>query len=97
MAIDRRKKTMRSEPAIRRTFRENLRNRRLERGLSQQRLGEQLGVTQQWIHQLESATSDNVPSVYQLDELASCLDTAPSELLTPGRFRGKNKPDKKHI
>jgi transcriptional regulator with XRE-family HTH domain len=55
--------------------------------MSQKELGEAVGVVQQWIQQLESANSDNVPSLYLLEELALHLGTTVIDLLTPGRFR----------
>jgi transcriptional regulator with XRE-family HTH domain len=87
MPSDPQRRTSDKEPAIRRTVRENLRNRRIELGLSQKQLGERIGVTQQWIQQLEAPNNDNLPSLYQLEEFALHLGATAAELLTPRHFR----------
>lgn len=62
----------------------------MECGLTQKELGERVGVVQQWIQQIESAKSDNVPSLYQLEDFALNLGTTVVDLLTPGRFRARH-------
>lgn len=64
----------------------NLRNRRIELGLTQKEVGEAVGVVQQWIGQLESPAGDEVPSLYQLEDLAKALKCLMHDLLIPGRF-----------
>lgn len=74
------------EPSIRVAFRTNLRNRRVELGLSQRALGEAIGVVQQWVQKLEAPATDEVPSFYQLEDIARVLKCAPHDLLIPDRF-----------
>jgi transcriptional regulator with XRE-family HTH domain len=70
-----------SEPAIRRVFRLNMQNRRLELGIKQSELGRRVGeVRQQWVSQLESpAKGSNFkePSLQELEQIAIALDTTP--------------------
>lgn len=82
----RRERVKKAEPDVRAAFRLNLRNRRVELGLSQRQLGEQVGVVQQWIGQLEAPARDEVPSLYQLEDLARILKCSTHDLLIPGRF-----------
>ncbi len=89
MPFDRQRGMRKSEPAVRRMLRENIRNRRLECRLSQREMGERIGVVQQWVQQIESPRGDNIPSLYQLEEIALHLGTTPADLLSPGRFRGQ--------
>lgn len=74
------------EPPIRVIIRTNLRNRRVELGISQRQLGESIGTTQQWIQQLEAEGGDEVPSIYQLADLSGQLDCGYHDLLVEGRF-----------
>lgn len=75
------------ELPVRKTFRENLRNRRIGQGMSQRELGERIGVLQQWIEQLEANRGGAVPSLYQLADIALELACKPADMLTPGRFK----------
>lgn len=74
------------QPAWRRALCSNLRNRRVQLGLTQKRLGEMAGVVQQWIGQLEDPMGDEVPSLYQLADLAVALDCTMIDLLHSGKF-----------
>lgn len=82
----RRSQPKRNEPDIRVIFRTNLRNRRIELGLSQRALGDMLGVIQQWVQKLEAPGTEEVPSFYMLADLAAALHCLPSDLLVDGRF-----------
>ena len=82
-----------NEPAIRRIFRTNLRNRRLSIGMTAQQLAERLGVRSQWIHQLENPKGKAVPGLFPLERLAMELGTTPADLLVPGKFTGTVDPD----
>jgi len=79
------------EPEIRRIFRTNLRNRRMELGLLQKGLHELL--SQSWVQQLEAPRGREVPSLYQLALLAEALKCLPSDLLIAGRFTSGIDPD----
>jgi transcriptional regulator with XRE-family HTH domain len=81
------------EPAIRRIFRTNLRNRRLAIGMTAKQLADRLGVKPQWIHQLENPRGKAIPGLYLTEQLAVELGTTPADLLTPGRFTGDIDPD----
>jgi transcriptional regulator with XRE-family HTH domain len=74
------------EHPIRRCFRANLRNRRIELGLEQWQLGERVGASQAWINNLERPGRDEVPNLYLLSDLAQELGCTPADLLMPGRF-----------
>lgn len=78
--------TQSTEPLIRAIIRTNIRNRRVELRISQRELGEMLGVTQQWIGQIESPGGNEIPSIYQLAELADVLKCGYHDLLIEGRF-----------
>jgi transcriptional regulator with XRE-family HTH domain len=59
----------------------NVRRIRLERGLSQERLSELSGFTQQYLSDLERGLRN--PTVVTLYELAQALDSTPTELISP--------------
>lgn len=75
------------ELPIRKCLRENLRNRRVQQGMSQRELGERLGVLQQWIEQLEANRGGAVPSTYQIADLCLALSCSWADLFTPGKFK----------
>lgn len=81
------------EHPIRRTVRTNLRNRRLEQGITQKELGEATGTGQTWVQQLERPGGDEVPNLYMLFDIAVQLACSPADLLTPGRFKGDADAD----
>jgi transcriptional regulator with XRE-family HTH domain len=74
------------EPEVRTIIRTNIRNRRVELGLTQKDVGDAIGASQQWIGLIETAHGDDVPGVYQLPELASVLKCGAHDLLIKGRF-----------
>jgi len=79
------------EADIRRIFRTNLRNRRMELGLTQAGLHEHL--SQSWVQQLEAPAGNEVPSLYQLELIAQSLKCLASDLLVEGRFASDINPD----
>jgi len=74
------------EHPLRRILRMNLRNRRVELGVTQLQLGDRVGTTQQYVQQLEDARQDNVPNLYLLHDLAQELGCTAADLLSPKRF-----------
>jgi transcriptional regulator with XRE-family HTH domain len=76
------------EHSLRRILRQNIRNRRLALGISQIMLGERVGVTKNWIQQLESPSGDEVPNLYALHDIATELGTTAADMLTAGKFHG---------
>lgn len=77
------------EPYIRRVFRHNLRNRRVQVGYSQDDLAEILKVTQEFISLLESPRSRKRPSLPLLHEIAMALGCHAHEMLELNKFTGK--------
>ena len=61
-------------------FRHNLRQRRIELGLTQAELAAKLGVDQAYISDLERGQRN--PSLSRLAPLADALDTTPSVLIS---------------
>jgi transcriptional regulator with XRE-family HTH domain len=59
----------------------NARRLRLARGLSQERLSELSGLTQQYISDLERGRRN--PTVVTLFELAQALGATPTDLISP--------------
>jgi transcriptional regulator with XRE-family HTH domain len=88
-----RKYARKREPAIRRTLRSNLRNRRRALNLTARQLAEMIGVRPQWIHALESPRGTAVPGLFQLEQLAMHLGCLPADLLVPAKFTGDIDPD----
>lgn len=82
----RRERVKPKEPPIRIILRTNIRNRRVELGISQKALGDAIGTTQQWIQQLEAAGDDAVPSVYQVADISHVLKCAYHDLFIEGKF-----------
>lgn len=67
---------------MRRLVGQNVRRIRIERGLSQERLSELSGFTQQYLSGLERGQRN--PTVVTLYELAQALGVQPIDLLRPG-------------
>ena len=76
------------EPAIRRTLRQNIRNRRLQLNMSQEALANAIGVTQPWIALIESPNRTERPNLDQVATIAEVLKCQPYQLLTPDFFTG---------
>ena len=70
---------------LRQVFRDNMRKRRMDIGLSQVDLAERLGVFQPYISDLESGRKS--PLMETLADIAEALETTPAKLLTPARAR----------
>ena len=66
---------------LKQVFRENLKSRRLQLGMTQVELAEKLGVAQAYISDLESGRKR--PLVDTLAPLADALRTTPARLITP--------------
>jgi transcriptional regulator with XRE-family HTH domain len=61
-------------------FRRNVKQRRIELGISQSALADRLGVDQGYISDIERGTRN--PSLIRLAPLAEALDTTPSALIS---------------
>lgn len=88
------------EHPLRRIIRQNIRNRRMSLGISQRDLGDRVGVTKNWIQQIESPHGDEVPNVYMLFDIASEFGCTPADILTPGKFQagiGAEEDLRKHL
>lgn len=66
---------------MRRIVGENVRRARLAKGLTQERLAELSGFTQQYVSELENGKQN--PTVVTLYELGQQLDVTPAQLTTP--------------
>ena len=66
-------------------FRENVRSRRKELGLTQAELAARLKVTQPYVNQLER-DKGSPPQLDTVARVAEALETTPGALLTPGIF-----------
>lgn len=67
---------------MRRLVGENVRQLRISRGMTQERLAEVSGFSQQYISDLERGRRN--PTVVSLFDLAQALETTPAELVTQG-------------
>jgi len=65
-------------------FRQNMRARRKELGMSQVDLAKAMGVNQPYVSQLESG--ERSPQLETIAKVAEALSTTPDALLTPGVF-----------
>lgn len=74
------------EHPIRRTIRQNVRNKRIFLGISQKELGDRLGVSKNWVQQIESPHGDEVPNLYMLFDIAAEFGCTPADIMTPGKF-----------
>lgn len=72
-----------------------IRELRLERGLSQEALAEQLGVSRQAVTKWESGTS--APSTAKLLALCEAFGLSPVDLAGPGTAEKKNPPWKRAV
>jgi transcriptional regulator with XRE-family HTH domain len=81
------------EPWIRQVFRTNMRNRRMELGITQRALAEMMGKSQPWVNFLESPVRREMPDLLTIALVAKCLSVAPHELLMPNRFKGEEAVD----
>jgi transcriptional regulator with XRE-family HTH domain len=66
---------------MRRLLGRNVRNRRVEAGLTQEQLSERSGFSQQYISDMERGLRN--PTIVSLYELAQALGTTPVVLITP--------------
>ena len=66
---------------MRRLLGRNVRNRRIEAGLTQEQLSELSGFSQQYISDMERGLRN--PTIVSLYELAQALGTTPVVLITP--------------
>jgi len=79
------------EAKIRFDFRLNLRNRRLQLGMSQRELAERVGVDPRWIQQLEHPRPGKrypEPCLQELERIAAELGVAAWDLISPGKYCG---------
>jgi transcriptional regulator with XRE-family HTH domain len=67
------------EMTLHETFRENLKRRRLELGMTQKEMAGQLGLSQPYIAEVESGK--NVPTLRLVEQFASALNCPPLSLL----------------
>lgn len=63
------------------SFCENLRNKRKERGLTQERLAQRAGISYNFISQLERGMK--APTLRTVEKLADALDLDPLDLFQP--------------
>lgn len=74
------------QPAeLEQVFRENVRSRRKELGLTQAELAERMSVSAPYVNQLERDRG-SPPQLDTVAKVAEALETTPGALLTPGIF-----------